>query len=46
MREGLFELLYEDRSWNLKKTFSEGCTICEPPGILGSKNSDINRVTN
>ena len=36
----------KNRSWNLKEAFSEGCAICEPRGILGSENSDINRATN
>ena len=46
MREELYELLYKNRSWNLKKALSEGCAICEPTGILGSKKAGINRVTN
>ena len=37
MREELYELLYKNRSWNLKKALSEGCTICEPPSILRSE---------
>ena len=36
----------KNRSRNLKEAFSEGCAICEPPAILGSENSDINKVTN
>ena len=36
----------KDRSWNLKEAFSEECAVCEPPAILGSENSDINRMTN
>ena len=36
----------KNRSSNLRETFSEGSAICEPLGILGSENSDINRVTN
>ena len=36
----------KDSSWNLKEAFSEGCATCEPPAILGSENSDINRMTN
>ena len=36
----------KSRSWNLKETLSEGCAICEPPGILETENSDIHKVTN
>ena len=46
MREGLHELLYKNRSWNLKEAFSGGCATCEPLAILGSENSYIDRVTN
>ena len=35
----------KNRSWNLKGAFSEGFNICQPPAILGSANSDINKVT-
>ena len=33
-------------SWNLKEAYSEECAISKCPGILGSENIDISKVTN
>ena len=41
MRERLYVLLYKNRSWNLKETFSEKIFALRTLSILGSKNSGL-----